>query len=553
MTDDYALGETIDHFFTTRSFTTGAPTSLIGIPDIEVYEDNTATAIASGLTLNTDFGSPARTGLNHIRIVATSGNGFESGKSYCVVINGGTVGGVSVVGEVVWHFTIDRQALRPTTAGNTLDVNANGEAGLDLDNTSGTLAAAQIADNAITAAKIAANAITAAKIATDAITASQIAANAIGASEIADNAITAAKIATDAITNAKIAAGAITSSEAPNLDAAVSSRATPAQVNTEVDTALADVNLDHLVGTATGIPALPAGTYFDQIRDDGTEVFDRTTDSLQAIRDRGDAAWTTGAGGSPPDLLQSTTIATLASQTSFTLTAGSGDNDAYNNQIAVFTDQTTPTQKAVGRITDYVGSTRTVTLEAAPAFTIAIGDTIDIIAVTNRIGLVDTVTTNSDMRGTDNALLAASAPTNFGDLAITASTGLVSVGSLANNVITTLSINDGAITAAKFGAGAITATVIATDAIDADALSTDAVNEMADGFLNRDMSTGTDSGSSTVRTPRQAFRFLRNRWTSTTGTLTVYKEDDSTTSWTGTLTTDASAEPIVENNPVGGS
>ncbi len=38
----------------------------------------------------------------------------------------------------------------------------------------------------------------------------------------------------DAITAAKIAAGAITASEAPNLDAAISTRATPAQVNTEV-------------------------------------------------------------------------------------------------------------------------------------------------------------------------------------------------------------------------------------------------------------------------------------------------------------------------------
>lgn len=78
-----------------------------------------------------------------------------------------------------------------------------------------------------------------------------------------------------------------------NLDATISSRATPAQVNTEMDTALADVNLDHLVGTATAIPAVPAGTYIDQMMDNGTATYDRTTDSLQAIRDRGDAAWTT--------------------------------------------------------------------------------------------------------------------------------------------------------------------------------------------------------------------------------------------------------------------
>jgi len=60
---------------------------------------------------------------------------------------------------------------------------------------------------------------------------------------------------------------------------------TAAQVNAEVDTALADINLDHFVGTATAIPALPAGTYLDLLQDDGTAVYSRTTDSLQAIRD----------------------------------------------------------------------------------------------------------------------------------------------------------------------------------------------------------------------------------------------------------------------------
>lgn len=48
---------------------------------------------------------------------------------------------------------------------------------------------------------------------------------------------------------------------------------------------------------------------------------------------------------------------------------------------------------------------------------------------------IGTVTTNTDMRGTDNAFLAASAPTNFGDLAITETTGLVSVGTMAASAL----------------------------------------------------------------------------------------------------------------------
>jgi len=86
---------------------------------------------------------------------------------------------------------------------------------------------------------------------------------------------------------------------------------------------------------------------------------------------------------------------------------------------------------------------------------------------------------------------------------------------------------------------------------DAMALTSSERNSTADAFLNRDMSVGADSGSSTVRTVRQALRFLRNKWTIVTSTLTVYKEDDSTTSWTATVGTDPSAVPIISNDPAG--
>lgn len=87
--------------------------------------------------------------------------------------------------------------------------------------------------------------------------------------------------------------------------------------------------------------------------------------------------------------------------------------------------------------------------------------------------------------------------------------------------------------------------------VDVQYVGTTVVNTIADGFLDRDMSTGTDSGSSTVRTVRQALRFLRNKWIINSGQLFVYKEDDSTTSWSSDISTDASAVPIVGNDPVG--
>jgi len=110
-------------------------------------------------------------------------------------------------------------------------------------------------------------------------------------------------------------------------------------------------------------------------------TFSGATDSLEAIRDRGDAAWTTGAGGSDRLLMVDTTIATLASQTSFTLTAGSADNNAYRNCTIVIEDASTATQKAIGLCSAYVGASKTITLKYDPAvFTMAATDKVYILA-----------------------------------------------------------------------------------------------------------------------------------------------------------------------------
>ena len=169
-----------------------------------------------------------------------------------------------------------------------------------------------------------------------------------------------------------------------------------AEINAEVDTALEDIKLDHLVAVADADDPVDGSIIAEIVSATGDwSTFVPSTDSLQALRDRGDAAWTTGAGGTPPQLLQSTTIATLASQTSFTLTAGSADDDAYNGAFCVITDASTSTQKAVGVILDYTGSTRTVTLDSDPGiFTMAVTDTIDILA-TSPAGSAPTAAQNA--------------------------------------------------------------------------------------------------------------------------------------------------------------
>jgi hypothetical protein len=79
-----------------------------------------------------------------------------------------------------------------------------------------------------------------------------------------------------------------------------------------------------------------------------------------------------------------TTIATLASQTSFTLTAGSADNNAYVGCPVLIHDIASAVQVEVGYCSAYTGSTKTVTLAADPGvFTVAAGDNISVMMPAN--------------------------------------------------------------------------------------------------------------------------------------------------------------------------
>lgn len=75
-----------------------------------------------------------------------------------------------------------------------------------------------------------------------------------------------------------------------------------------------------------------------------------------------------------------TTIATLASQTSFTLTAGSADDNAYNGYGIIIRDSATAAQQALGCVRDYTGSTKTITLLQSPGiFTMATTDNVQLL------------------------------------------------------------------------------------------------------------------------------------------------------------------------------
>lgn len=158
-----------------------------------------------------------------------------------------------------------------------------------------------------------------------------------------------------------------------------------------------------------------------------------------------------------PSAIVNTTIATLASQTSFTLTAGSADDNAYIGCTAYIHDIASAVQCCMGTVSAYTGATRTVTLAADPAiFTVAAGDNIMILPRVNVYSLGGVAQTGRDL-GTSVLL---SSGTGTGQLDFTS--GVVKTN-LAQILGTALTETSGQIAAAFkkfFNVAAPTATCL---------------------------------------------------------------------------------------------
>jgi hypothetical protein len=138
-----------------------------------------------------------------------------------------------------------------------------------------------------------------------------------------------------------------------------------------------------------------------------------------------------------------------------------------------------------------------------------------------------------------NALLATYTGTNTfgGRIVRTLSTSLT-------NEVTIGSSNHIASSVHAFQANVITNAAFAASAIAADALATDATNEIADALLNRNVA----GGSSTGRLVKEALYVLRNKSEISGTTLNVYDATD-TLSWTATVSSSASANPVTGIDP----
>ena len=112
--------------------------------------------------------------------------------------------------------------------------------------------------------------------------------------------------AIDTVVDAILVDTAVIGSNGAGLTAVPWNSAWDAEVQSECNDALVAIGLDHLVSASVaGSDVVDDSIIAKLVSKESTADWDdfaNTTDSLQAIRDRGDTSWTTGSGGSAADI-----------------------------------------------------------------------------------------------------------------------------------------------------------------------------------------------------------------------------------------------------------
>lgn len=396
------------------------------------------------------------------------------------------------------------------------------------------------------------------------------------ATGIAADAITAAKIATGAIDADAIATDAVT-----EIRSIVSGTSDSGTTTTMVDAARTEGDNDYWKDMAI---LFTSGTISGQAR--LITAFTAATDTITFS-----PATTQAVGTQTYEIIANVAAAGASAPSATDVANAVWDTDATTHQ----------TQGTFGQaIGDPVADTNTIfkaTVTDATGATVGV----DVVDLKTQIGTAGAGLTNIDLpnqtmdiTGNITGNLSGSVGSVTGAVgSVTGNVGgstasvtaAVTVGTINANVITAASIAADAITDAKVAAdvtiasvtgavgsvtgavgsvtgavGSVTGNVggnvvgsigsIAAAGIAAASFAAAALNAIADAELDRNMATGTDSGTDTtaVRTPRQALRVLRNKTGIAAGTATITKEDDLTTSWTAAITTTA-GNPISEVNP----
>jgi len=473
---DFDAGATLYFKFTTFRPSTGAPFTLAGTPAVSVYKDAGTTQSTAGVTLTADF--DAVTGLNHVAIdTSADGTFYAVGSFFDVVVTTGTVDSVSAVGVVVGRFTLRKTAcLKPTTAGRALDVSAGGEAGIDLANVGSPTTTLNLSGTTISTSQQVASVSGAVGSVTGSVgsvtgAVGSVTGN-VGGSVVGSVAsVTGAvgSIGAGGITSASFATGAIDANAmnvtGSEFTAIPWNAAWDAEVESEVQDAIVANHLDHLLA-ATYDPASKPGVadalMNELVQDNGAGVSQFTTIALELAP--------SGGGGGTTDWT-------------------ANERTAIRSILGIPTSGTTPTDPTVG-ILDTIR-------DAFPANFAALG--INGSGHLSRVTLVDTCTTNTDMRGTDNAALAASWTASRAGY-------LDSVLLAANSNQRTVNVTGSNHVAAdihELQPAVIDNTHFATGAIDSNALAASAATEIASATVGAAVE-GNETLAEAIRLIRSA-------------------------------------------------
>ena len=369
-----------------------------------------------------------------VRAGLTALPNVASGSAGAIITSGTGTAQLSVSSGAVTvgGYASGQTPLQPTVAGRTLDVSAGGEAGIDLANVGSpntTLSFSTTGSVGSVSGSVG---------------------SVVGAvGSIGAGGITTASFATGAI---DANAMNVTGSE---FTAIPWNAAWDAEVQSEVQDAIEVNHLDHLLA-ATYDPAAKPGAadslFNDLVQDNGAGVTQFTTIALELAP--------SGGGGGTTDWT-------------------ANERTAIRSILGIPTSGTTPTDPTSG-ILDTIRDT-------FPANFAALG--INSSGHLSRVTLVDTCTTNTDMRGTDNAALAAS-------WTATRAGYLDSVLIAANANQRTVQVNGNGHVASVLHSSepdSIVVGAFAAGAIDAAALASDAATEIATATLG-----ATVEGSETL-------------------------------------------------------
>lgn len=591
---DYDAGNVVYGKFTTFRPSTGAAYTLAGTPALSVYKDNSTTQSTAGVTLTADFDSV--TGLNHFAIdTSADGTFYAAGSNFDIVITTGTVDGVSVVGAVVASFTIRKNSsLKPTTAGRTLDVSSGGEAGVDWANVGSPTTTLNLSGTTVkTATDVETDtadiqtrlpaALVSGRMASDVIAIS-------GDTAAADNLEAYTDGTTPMPVNTTQFAGTNITAASGIPEVRVASIA-----NNAITAAAADPDFSAEVNAAVlAILGTPDGA---SIAADILTMIDSTVPAIQQLRDQLIVAFGLISPGSTTTDLIIGDIATDDAYNGYLVKAvdfsagisylrwitdyvGSTFTATLDTALPFTPDETEDTYVIYPfRLDAPVIAALPASVWASGTRVLTAGTNIVLAKGTGVTGFTDlsaaAVNAEVDTAISDAALATAAGQATaqtvldkLDDTIETTSDGNIFTADALQNapsgggggtdwdadertaIRTILGIPASGTTPDDPSAGILdtirdNAVVIKakTDNLPASPAATGDIPtavQNADALLGRNVSGGSSSG----RTVKQAFHFIRNKWVVAAGTLTVYDTDDSTPSWTGAVTGTPGADPV---------